>query len=335
MKTVLAIAILVALFPAVGVGASESKHTDARDDGLFGPIRSVSTRQEKQPIDWRHKDDKIAGPGISCWECEYDIEGNRIKSGQNFDRESHGQAVRVVRDEKGTVAEKIFENSNGEVNHRDVFGPHGIVEQVVYANGKPNSRSTWSYDANGRVTEFHRYDQNDVEVERSIGINGASDHNREEWEYDQNGALKLHFVETYNPKTDVWTFTNLNPDGSVKAAVTTVNSVVSYWQRNAEEGVLGSDFYMDREGKVQKSYSCHPNGACDQINAYFKDETSLQESRVEWHDAAGVLRLSFDYEYELDHFGNWTRRTAWVWSPELGERKLCETDYRTLKYWAN
>jgi hypothetical protein len=272
---------------------------------------------------------------INCWECEYDIEGNRIKSGQNFDGEFHGEGVRIVRDERGAVAEKISESTNGEVNRRDVFGPYGIVEQVGCLNGKPNSRATWSYDANGHVTEFHRYDQNNVEVERSITINGTSDHNREQWDYDQNGTLKLHFVETYNPKTDVWTFTNLNADGSVKAAVTTVNSTVSYWQRDPEEGVFGSGFYTDREGKVQKSYSCHPDGGCDQIISYFEDETSHQVSRVEWHDAAGVLRLSFDYDYELDQFGNWTKRMAWVWSPELDERKLCETDYRTLRYWAN
>jgi hypothetical protein len=47
----------------------------------------------------------------------------------------------------------------------------------------------------------------------------------------------------------------------------------------------------------------------------------------------GVLKLSADCEYEPDQFGNWMKRIVWVWSPELGNRKLYETDYRTLTYW--
>jgi hypothetical protein len=133
----------------------------------------------------------------------------------------------------------------------------------------------------------------------------------------------------------MWTFTNFNEDGSAKVSITTqFSKLVSYWQQQtAEENVFGSGFFMNRVGKEQQSFRCHPDASCDRITSRFADETTLHVSRAEWHDPAGVLRLSFDYEYQLDRFGNWTKRTVWVWSPGLGARKLCETDYRTLTYW--
>ena len=87
-------------------------------------------------------------------------------------------------------------------------------------------------------------------------------------------------------------------------------------------------------GKTVVNHSCNPDGTCDEIVSYFPDETTNQVSRVEWHDPAGGLRLAFDYEYQLDAFGNWTKRTVRVWGPEPGERKVCETDYRTIVYWS-
>jgi len=40
-----------------------------------------------------------------------------------------------------------------------------------------------------------------------------------------------------------------------------------------------------------------------------------------------------DYDYELDAFGNWTKGTVWVQTPESGGRQLLEQDTRTLTYY--
>jgi hypothetical protein len=120
----------------------------------------------------------------------------------------------------------------------------------------------------------------------------------------------------------------------MKVSYTTVGTkVISYWQEPAEQQVYGDSFFMDPVGNTQDAYICHGDGSCEHIISFFTDETSHRVRRIEWHDAAGVLKLSGDYEYEFDQFGNWTKRTVWVWSAELGERKLYETDYRTLTYW--
>lgn len=108
------------------------------------------------------------GPAVAlpdgCPECEYDPEGNRIKTGQIIDGEFRGDVVRFVRDSIGKVVEKIAENYKGEMYRREVIGPHGITEQDGFENGKLISRSFWFYDANGHLTEHRNYDREGVIV---------------------------------------------------------------------------------------------------------------------------------------------------------------------------
>jgi len=251
-----------------------------------------------------------------------------------MDGEFRGEVVRLLRDSTGKVIEKIAENYKGDTNRREVFGTYGITEQDEFENGKQISQSFWFYDGNGHLTGFRRYDKDGIISSSSSSMIDASGNFKEQWDFGPNDSFSLHFVETNDPKTDTFTFTNFNENGSIKVAFTTVGTkVVSYRQEPSEQQVFGSNFFMDPVGKTQESYSCHSDGCCDHIISYFLDEARHHVSRIEWHDPAGVLKLSSDYEYELDQFGNWTKRTVWVWSPELGERKLYETDYRTLKYW--
>lgn len=286
-------------------------------------------------IEWHQPNGPTVALPAGCAECEYDPEGNRIKRGQIIDGESREDVVRFLRDSTGKVIEKITENYRGEMYRREVIGPYGITEQHEFENGKQISQSFWFYDANGHLSGFTSYDGDGVIVGSSLSMIDASGNFKEEWDSGPNGSFSLHFAETNDPKTGTWTFTNFNENGSIKVTFTTVGTkVISYWQEPGEQQVFGSNFFMDSVGKTQESYSCHSDGNCDHIVSYFPDEARHHVSRIEWRDAAGVLKLSSDYEYELDQFGNWTKRIVLVWSPELGERKLYETDYRTLKYWS-
>src|SRR5260370_35644825 len=109
MKTVPTSAAFAILLLALSLEASEPKITDARNDGLFGPIRSISTRQETYQVDWGQKDAKAAVLGIACWECEYDREGNRIKSGGIVDGEFRGDSILIIRDKHESGIERIGE----------------------------------------------------------------------------------------------------------------------------------------------------------------------------------------------------------------------------------
>lgn len=316
------------------VFAAESKRTDAQEDGLFGPVRSVSTTVERRQVDLHEPDGATVPRPVSPGENEYDVAGNRTKRGEVVHGQFHGSAIEVIRDRDGKVMERVEVNNNGEVLSREVMGRYGIAERMSYENGKQTGRWTRSYDANGHVAEFYAYDAEGTVVVSSTSLSDASGNSEEEWDYGRNGSFSLHFVKTYDPQREIWTFTNFNEDGSVKVKVEAQHhKSISYWQGNREDNVFGSSIYLDRVGTRQESYQCHPDETCDRITSYFADEKSPQVSRTEWRDGSGELKLSADYEYELDRFGNWTKRTVSVWSRELGERQPYETDFRSLTYW--
>src|ERR1700675_2238483 len=124
MKTDPASVALAIFFLGLSLDASEPKLTDARSDGLFGPIRSVSAREERAQIEWHQPDGPSVALPVSCQECEYDLDGNRIKTEQIIDGEFRGDVVRFLRDSTGKVIERIAENYKGEMYRREVIGPY-------------------------------------------------------------------------------------------------------------------------------------------------------------------------------------------------------------------
>src|SRR6266849_5529850 len=256
MKTRVFRALTAILLLATGVDAFGQKTSDARNDGLFGPVRSVSAKQELQQLDWGQKDAKIGIIGLSCNECEYDVHGNRVNPG-----------TRIVYDYDGKISERIQENADGEVTSRDVMGPYGITEGISYENGKAVTRSVKRYDANGHMAESYLYDAAGIVTASTFCTSDIGGHNRETRDYGEKGVFQDQYTETYDPKSDIWTFTTFDESGAVKVALVTKNSdVVSYWQRGSESPTYGSNFFMDRDGRTQKSFSCNPDG-CHRITS--------------------------------------------------------------------
>jgi len=327
---------MASLLLGLSLNASEPNYTDAQNDGLSGPVRSISTTVERAQIEWSQPAGPTVARMVVCEECEYDPQGNRVKRGQIIGGEFRGEIIRFLRDGTGKVIERIFVSPEGEMNRRDVLGPYGITEQDGYHDGKQIAQFLWFYDANGHESGFRHYDQDGALVSSSLRVVDASGNVKEQWDSGPNGRFSLHFSESYDPKTDTFTFTNFNEDGSIKLAFTTVGTkLTSYWQVPGEENIFGQGFTTDPVGKTMEGYSCRSDGKCDHIFLKFADEARHLPTRIEWNDPEGSLKLAADYEYELDAFGNWTKRTVWVWSHLLGERKLYETDHRTLKYWGS
>ena len=168
------------------------------------------------------------------------------------------------------MIEKITENYRGEMYLREIIGLYGITEQDGFENGKQISRSLWFYDANGHVSEYRNYDRDGVIVGSSFSTMDASGNFKEEWDFGRNGSFSLHLVQTNDPKTDTFTFTNFNENSSIIVTFTTMGTkVISYWQEANEQQMFGSTFFMDPVGKTQESYSCHSDGSCATLSPIF------------------------------------------------------------------
>jgi hypothetical protein len=201
-------------------------------------------------------------------------------------------------------------------------------------DGQLTSRRTYRYDEGGNVIEILTLDPDSAEVNRSTMTYDENGHVVEEWDRGRNNSFELHFVHTYDPKTHFETWTTFNENGSAKLSwVLQDTSMLSYWQQPGDGPAIGSTFFMDSGPRKQEARNYHSDGTFDRVESEFLDEQKRNVSHVERHGPMDELSMVADYEYEFDLLGNWTKRTAWVWTPGLGQRTLYETDYRTLAYW--
>lgn len=334
MRISLPAATLSTFLIALSLGGAEPKRTDARNYGLIGPIHSVST-QEGQPlfnIDQRSFPVLIGHTG--CQECEFDRWGALVKSGSKFDGEFRGETFRSTRDEAGDVVEQARMDSRGRMVGLDVFGPYGVTEHDEFQEDKRSFHTVWTYDSNGHMREFVQYDGDDQIISRTVRQSDSSGNIKEEWSYGKDEEFSYHIVDTYDPKTDIWTWTSFDENGHLKVGIATQEGKVLFYRHpTTQENAFGEHFFLDRIGKTQHTFRGHSDGTFDDVTTIYPDETNHLARRLEWRDGNEVLRLAADFEYETDAHGNWTRRNTWVWTPELGERKLYETDTRTLTYW--
>lgn len=317
---------VVAAFPIL---ASSRKSTDAEMDGFKGSVKSVSTeRQVVSPQPSQPDGPAIIYP-VGCEVCDYDEDGNSIRRGQNWDTGFVGGTARYIRDEDGNIRQQIMENEKGELNSKVMVGRFGKTEEEFYQHGVLQSRNKYRYDENGNVIESLSYDAHGIQIARSSAAFDEHGTITEQFDYGPKNRFLLHYVQTYDPETDVQTFTNLNEDGTVRLTFTAKGDrVTSYWQQPSNVHELGSNVCFKTGCE-----SHNPDGSMFRTVTTFADGDTRNPIRAERRDATDQVQMAAEYEYEFDGHGNWTKRSVWIWTPESGERKLLEVDSRTLTYW--
>jgi hypothetical protein len=105
----------------------------------------------------------------------------------------------------------------------------------------------------------------------------------------------------------------------------------SFWEPPDAPSQYGDGFSQDIGNDTFENLDCHGSGTCEvsRIHYVYLDQKQRNPQSVEWRDESGNLRYAAYYE----SYHNWTHRQIWVWSAALGERKLYETDVRSISYW--
>jgi hypothetical protein len=320
------------LLLAMPLFGSGKKCTDAEGLGFAGPIKSVSTTQQtfvQEPV-------QPAGPTVIyplfCVDCEFDRQGDKVggKTGSDLERR--------ILDAQGRVQEEITENEKGEVIFRSVYtnGPAGKVQSETYLNGNLLGTAAFKYDSQGNMIESSTY-KPDGTVESHNWSRFDEHGNVIESVSEGPGDLYYDVVETYNPRTgNLESFTSLNRDGSTRLWLTlNDDTVLSFWQQPGDERTYGSDIcFADDNGTERDCREYKPDGSYATTHYSFTDKTKRNPVKVILRDAEHQLVIEADYDYELDAYGNWTKRTIWVQTRESSERQLLEKDARTLTYYA-
>jgi hypothetical protein len=327
--------VLVIFLWGLAVSASTAKKlNDAENDGLFGPVKSVSTGSEvanPEPQRPYHGNYGLID-AIWCWVCEYDEKGNRVKQGQDWETGFVGETTQYVSDENGQARKEVVFSEKGDVVRRITMGPFGMTDLRYYYRGVLQSRNAIRYDEDGRQIEFSTFDARNVQIANTTMLRDARGRVSEQWDFGPNNDVLLHFTDVYDPETDVETFTSFNGDGTVRVTFTARNDkVVSYWQEG-DKNEFGSGVCFGGMGD-QTCYSYKPDATFEQTITRRDVDKKNIPIHAEFHDTNDQVQMTVDYEYEFDSRGNWTKRIVWAWTTELAERLLIRTDSRALTYW--
>jgi hypothetical protein len=325
-----ALFLVVAAFPA---RASSKKWTDAELDGFKGAVKSVSTNVQVLESHPDSIDHPVIAHPVWCPVCEYDEAGNSIKQGQNFDGRFVGETSQYVRNEDGTIREKISVTEKGQVSQKIALGPFGMTEREYYLNGVLQDRQTFRYDQSGNLIEWLTFDADGNQTASSTASFDEQGNVTEQFDRGP-GQNFLHFTQSFDPDTGVQTFTNFNKESTVRLTFTAKdNRITNYWEQPGAKREYGSGVCFNSAPKERECEDHYPDRKVWHQSERFIDEHWHDPIHVELRDETGELQMAADYEYEFDSHGNWTKRSVWMWRAYLGERKLHEVDSRTLSYW--
>jgi hypothetical protein len=328
--------LLLAFFTfAFPTAAQEQILTDAQRDDLAGPVRSVSTSITSSGIQWRQPDGPSLVATVPSRDCEYDFDGSRTKVGQTVDGIFRGQTIWLVRDANEHVTDRLVTDAvTQQLESHDVMGPFGKTEQTTYMHGKPDVRQTFGYDQYGHFSDLITFDAAGNQ-QAHLHISSEKDGTiTERWTRAKNG--QLGWEQTFDPETLVEHLTTFDEFGKVKLAWTVSRgNLISFWEPSDSPSQPWDNFNEYLGDNDVDNYACQNDGKCEVSHVHYEyvDSGKHNLRSAEWRGADGQLRFAAYYKYEMDRLTNWTYREVWVWTPELGERTLYETDFRTITYW--
>jgi YD repeat-containing protein len=325
----------LAIALALGTRAQELSRTDAQNDDLAGPVKSVSTKVARGNVRWEQPGGPTLLFPILCMDCEYDRDGNRIKSGQVVDGKFLGEVVQLTNDETGRLTTRLyFNDSNGQLNRQEALGPFGKTEEIDYIDGRPHWKQQYSYDPYGHMVEWLSFDENRKLIGRVHIAQDPGGTLRERSVWNEDGRLSNQ--QTFDPSTNVEQFTTFDDLGLVKLTWTVVNGkLASFWELPGSPSQFGDGFVEHGSDGDPEDYTCHSDGTCDvsRIHYDYLSPKKRNPLSAEWRDAEGNLKYAVYYDYQIDSFANWNRRQVWVWSPDTGQRTAYEVDTREITYW--
>lgn len=325
--------LLVFTLCRVPLAAQTQKRTDVERMGLAGAVQTVSMVTNRSGLDW---DDPGLVDSTSCFECEFDRDGNQIKSGRVIDGAFYGEVLHLLRDGQGRVIERIVEDpSTTEMVRHEFDGPFGKTEELTYGNGELQTRVLFTYDDYGHVSDSLTLDSAGNQTSRTQVNSDKEGNYTEQWNWGKEREFGWHTRQIVDPVHDLTQFTSFDESGGINLSFTFVGDRLAYfWERPDSSGQLGDNFVAGEHGTFD-NYSCHNDGSCTQFRVHYVylDPKERNPESVERRDASGNLFEAVYYEYQMDSHRNWTGRKVWAWSTKLGERRLYETDSRSITYW--
>lgn len=328
MRQTIATVCMVVLLPSV-MSAQEPElglePVTLAADSLHGPVRSVA---------WRIFIPDGGEWGIRTW---YDRQGRRTERVQVED----GVAIQrwLYRyDEQGRRSGMELESRPSSAKpslqrHTFRYDAHNrMAAELIHYSGEPQpSRRLYARDEHGRLMKVYdvagraeyRYDAAGNRVVQAYFDPSGREYVRHKLSYDAAGRPvkrrarggEAHWMVRYH----------YDAEGRLIEAVTEM---------------LGGDSWVSSHGPVpgREVYTWSDGGRTKETTSYAPDGT-LRNRLVQRWDASGRLVERTEngcgtvrWEYEDDHWGNWTRQCH-LWFPPGDARVVSTCMTRAITYW--
>ena len=318
--------------------AQQQNKSEAQQDGLFGPVKSVLTTRQPGAA---ARSALPSGPTLVvpawCQVCDYDREGYRSRSGDIVDGKFIGDLIANVRDETGQlISRRYVDAASREVIREERIGPFGPTEMDAWSHQKHISHQVFHYDENGHQSEWLTWDGAGNSTGRVVTVstrNGVEISNST-W----SGDGTLLWQHTYDPESDTDAMESREQSGAPGLSRTFQHGhVASFWEPSDATNRFGQRFAADHTNGNVDTYDCHRSTGCEIAHVHYEyaGPGTLNPLSVEWRDSEGKLEWATYYQYEFDTHRNWTGRKIWLVSPEQRQRTLYEEDHRTITYWTH
>ena len=195
-------------------------------------------------------------------------------------------------------------------------------------------RQTFTYDEYGQVRDMVSFDGAGKLEAHILTLRDKAGEIVERSVSRKDG--ELDWQQTYDPETQVERFTSFDQLGKVNLAWTVFRgNLISFWEPSDSRMQRGDNFNEHVGDDDVDNYACQNDGRCQVSHIHYEylDAEKHILRSAEWRGSDGQLGFATYYKYQIDSSGNWTYREVWVWTPELGEQTLSETDLRAIKYW--
>lgn len=295
-------------------------------DSLHGPVRSV---------EWRIS---IPGMGERVIRTWYDRQGRRTEREQVEDGVTM-QRWRYSYDEKGRRSGMEVESRPPSAEailqrYAFVYDAHDrVTAQLIHFAGAPEpTRHTYARDEHGRLVKVvydrsgrteYRYDTAGNRVVQAYFDATGREYGRHDVSYDAAGRV----VERRVRSDELTWVVQYRYDAGGRLAETVTEVVAGDPAGMSHGPVPGREVYT------------WSNGGRTKETAFYAPDGTPRNRLVQRWDAKGRLvewtengRGTVRWEYEEDHWGNWTRQCH-LWSPPGGAEVQSTCITRAIAYW--
>jgi hypothetical protein len=320
------------LFTAAILAMATDRPPDMENFGLSGPVHTVTSTVEELAPGPRNR--QLISLWTACGNCSFDRRGYSISRAQISNGVVEKAHLETDVDAQGWPTEDRTYGDDGKLLTRNTYhnGPYGPLAGESWSGDHEISRFQYIYDEHGHTIVSRTWVEGELSSEL---FTRRGEHGEEEqiFRFPQSNEEDIQ-TTTYTDNGDRSAMERRRNGELVMRATFDGEQLTSWFMSkdanfsigfgtNSPEAGFTANFSSDPEtGRLVREEYVHPGR-----------KGNIDSDEVRRYDTAGTLIEKVTFDYNRDSFGNWTRRTAYVWDLTTGTRTALQRITRVISYY--